>query len=148
MNNYIRNEYKVHLQYHIHKNPYKQRYIADSSKCFTKPLSLLLTKLLSDIKESHQRYCSTAYSRSDVYKMWILINLKDLLDNLKSHDFSKIDIMKIYDFSTLYTILPHDKLKSRLFQIIDNCFFEQKLHPTIQISSDWETRYIFCKASF
>jgi hypothetical protein len=33
-----------------------QRYIAGSIKCSTKPQSLLLTKLLTDIKESLQRY--------------------------------------------------------------------------------------------
>ena len=48
--------------------------------------------------------------------MWILKNSK-----FKSRDFSKIDCIKTYGFSTLYTIIPHDKLKSRLFQIIDNC---------------------------
>jgi hypothetical protein len=36
----------------LHKNPYKQRYIAGSSKYSTKILSLLLTKLLTAIKES------------------------------------------------------------------------------------------------
>jgi hypothetical protein len=35
--------------------------------------------------------------------------------------FSKMDSMKTYDFSTLYTTIPLSKLKSRLFQIIDNC---------------------------
>ena len=55
----------------LHKNPYKQRYIAGSSKCSTKPVSLLLTKLLTAIKESLQKYCSTAYSRSGVNQMWI-----------------------------------------------------------------------------
>ena len=30
----------------MHKNPYKHRFIAGSSKCSTKPLSILLTKLL------------------------------------------------------------------------------------------------------
>ena len=109
----------------LHKNPYKQRYIAGSSKCSTKPLSLLLTKLLTAIKESLQRYCSTAYSRSGVNQMWILKNSKELLENLKSHDFSKIDSIKTYDFSTLYTTIPHNKLKSRLFQIIDNCFLNK-----------------------
>jgi hypothetical protein len=68
-------------------------------------------------KESLQRYCSTGYSRSGVNRMWILKNLKELLETLMSHDFSKIDSIKTYDFSTLYTIIPHNKLKSQLFQI-------------------------------
>jgi hypothetical protein len=106
----------------LHKNPNKQRYTAGSSKCSTKPLSLLHTKLLTAIKESLQRYCFTAYSRSGVIQMWILKNSKEFLENVKFHDVSKIDSIKIYDFSTLYTTIPHNKLKSRLFQIMDNCF--------------------------
>jgi hypothetical protein len=45
------------------KNTFKklQRCIAGSSKCSTKPLSLLLNELLTATKESLQRYCSTAY---------------------------------------------------------------------------------------
>jgi hypothetical protein len=68
--------------------------------------------------------------------MWILKSSKEILENLKSHDFSKIDSIKTYDFSTLYTTIPHNKLKYGLFQIIDNCFLKQKWHPEIQISSD------------
>jgi hypothetical protein len=41
---------------------------------------------------------------------------------LKSQDFSIIDSFKTYDFSTIYAKIPHDKLKCRLFQTIDNCF--------------------------
>jgi hypothetical protein len=92
-------------------------------------LVLLLTKLLRAIKKSLQRYCSTAYSRSGVNQMWILKNSKELLENLKSHDFSKIDSIKTYDFSRLYTTIPHNRLKSRLFQIINNCFFKTKMAP-------------------
>ena len=35
----------------MHKNPYKHRFIAGSLKCSTKPLSILLTKLLTHIKQ-------------------------------------------------------------------------------------------------
>jgi hypothetical protein len=44
---------------------------------------------------------------------------------VESHDFSKIDSIKTYDFSTLYTTIPHNKLKSRPFQIIDNRFLNK-----------------------
>jgi hypothetical protein len=64
-------------------------------------------KLLTAIKKSLQRYCSTAYSRSN--QMWIFKNSKERLENLKSRDFSKIDSTKTYDFSTLYTTIPHNK---------------------------------------
>jgi hypothetical protein len=38
----------------LHKIPYKHEYIAGSSKCFTKPLSLLLTNVLTAVKEKLQ----------------------------------------------------------------------------------------------
>ena len=78
----------------LHKNPYKQRYIAGSGKWSTKPLSLLLTKILTVVKEELQEYSATIYSRSVVNQMWILKNSKELLNNLKSQDFTKINSLQ------------------------------------------------------
>ena len=44
----------------LHKCPYKQRYIAGSAKCSTKPLSKLLTSILSAVKAGLQSYCELA----------------------------------------------------------------------------------------
>ena len=41
----------------LHKNPYKERYIAGSSKCSTKPLSKILTSVLTTVKDGLQTYC-------------------------------------------------------------------------------------------
>ena len=106
----------------MHTNPYKHRFIAGSVRCSTKPLSILLTKLLTHIKQGLQKYCETAYSRSGVNQMWILKNSKELLEHLKSPNFNNITSIKSFDFSTLYTTIPHDKLKSRLASIIRNSF--------------------------
>ena len=54
--------------------------------------------------------------------MWILKNSKELLEHLKSPNFNHITSIKSFDFSTLYTTIPHDKLKSRLASIIRNSF--------------------------
>ena len=110
----------------LHKSPYKQRYIAGSSKCSTKDLSIILTKILSAVKEGQQKYCDTVYSRSSINHMWILKNSKDLLHNLESRSLSKIHSLKTFDFSTLYTTLPHSKLKSRLIGLIKNSFSYKK----------------------
>ena len=109
----------------MHKNPYKHRFIAGSSKCSTKPLSILLTKLLTHIKQSLQKYCEIAYSRSGVNQMWILKNSKELLEHLQSPNFNHITSIKSFDFSTLYTTIPHHKLKSRLATIIRNSFIHK-----------------------
>ena len=89
------------------QNPYKHRFIAGSAKCSTKLLSILLTKLLTH-KQGLHKYYKTAYSRSLVNHMWILKNLKELLEHLQSPNFNHI------------TSIPHDKLKSRLACIIRN----------------------------
>ena len=94
----------------MHKNPYKHRFIAGSSKCSTKPLSILLTKLLKHIKQGLQKYCETAYSRSGINQMWILKNSEELLEHLKSPAFNHVTSIKSFDFSTLYTTIPHQKL--------------------------------------
>ena len=96
----------------LHKTPYKERYIAGSSVCSTKELSIHLTKILSAVKEGQQQYCETVYSRSGINPMWILKNSKDILDNFKSRSFSQVSSIKTFDFSTRYTTLLHDKLKT------------------------------------
>ena len=106
----------------MHKNPYKHRFIAGSAKCSTKPLSILLTKLLTHIKQGLQKYCETTYSRSGINLMWILKNSKELLEHLKSPTFNRVTSIKSFDFSTLYTTIPHQKLKDRLTSIIRNAF--------------------------
>jgi hypothetical protein len=66
---------------------------------------------IKESQEGQQKYCETVYSRSGINHMWTLKNSKDLLDNLKSRSFSQVSSIKTFDFSTLYTTLPHDKLK-------------------------------------
>ena len=66
----------------MHKNPYKHRFIAGSSKCSTKPLSILLTKLLPNIKQGLKKYCETAYSRNKYSEDDIIKMLEFLVDNI------------------------------------------------------------------
>ena len=86
---------------------YKQRYIAGSAKCSMEPLSKLLTCILSAVKIGLQSYCDTSYSRSGVNQMWILKNSKDLLEYIQSRTLSSCNSIKTFDFSTLYTTIPH-----------------------------------------
>ena len=107
----------------LHKTPYKERYIAGSSKCSTKPLSKLLTSLLSAVKTGLQKYCNIMYAHSGINQMWILKNSKQLLEDLKSLSISGINNINTFDFSTLYTTIPHSKLKKRLKDFIFRSFF-------------------------
>ena len=106
----------------MHKNPYKHRSIACSAKCTTKPLSILLTKLLTHIKQGLQKYPKTAYSRRSLNQMRIRKNLKALLKHLKSPNLNQITSIKSFHCSTLYTTIPRAKLKSRLASITPYSF--------------------------
>ena len=106
----------------LHKSPYKHRFIAGSSKCTTKDLSCLLTKLLSTIKDGLVRYCKTKTSHNSVSNMWILKNSTSLLSSLDQLGVHKATSFQTFDFSTLYTSSTHDLLKSRISNLVNNTF--------------------------
>ena len=106
----------------LHKSPYKHRFIAGSSKCTTKDLSCLLTKVLSTIKDGLVRYCNTKTSRNGVNNMWILKNSTSLLSSLDQPDVRTATSVQTFDFSTLYTSIQHDLLKSRISNLSHNAF--------------------------
>ena len=106
----------------LHKSPYKHRFIVGSSKCTTKDLSCLLTKVLSTIKDGLVRYCNTKTSRNGVNNMWILKNSTSLLSSLDQLDVRTATSVQTFDFSTLYTSIPHDILKSKISNLVHNAF--------------------------
>ena len=57
--------------------------------------------------------------------MWILKNSKGLLENLKAQSIHSVNSIKSFDFSILYTTITHDKLKSKLKEIINQCTFHK-----------------------
>ena len=58
----------------LHKSPVKHSFIAGFSKCTTKQLSSLLTKILTVIKTGPEKLCSIRTSHTGVNNMWILKN--------------------------------------------------------------------------
>ena len=61
------NQNKVPTSYclpELHKNPYKARFIANSSSCTTTELSKLLTSCLTAVKKHAIKYCAKVYERS------------------------------------------------------------------------------------
>ena len=54
--------------------------------------------------------------------MWILKNSTSLLSSLSHLGVHRATSIQTFDFSTLYTSIPHDLLKSRMNRIINNAF--------------------------
>ena len=80
----------------------------------------LLTCILSAVKTGLQSYCNTSYSRGSVNQMWILKNSNDLLEYIQSRSLSSCNNIKPFNFSTLYTTIPHSKLKDTLRELVQH----------------------------
>jgi hypothetical protein len=105
----------------LHKKPYKARFIANSKSCSTKRLSVILTSCLTEIKAHWQRYSLKTYEQSGINYFWSIKNSNEFLSKLdkKQHYVNSIST---YDFSTLYTTLPHGLIKTKLFNLISRTF--------------------------
>ena len=105
----------------LHKRPYKARFIANSSSCTTTELSKLLTSCLTAIKSHVIRYCETVYETSNKNWFWSIKNSGEVLSKLKCRGF-RATSLSTYDFSTLYTTLPHNLIKEKLLDLIEWTF--------------------------
>ena len=108
----------------MHKKPHsKQRFIAASGCCTTKPISSLLTKVLKLIENTLRGFCAYYHKNYGINPMWILKNSTSVHKILASFNRKKIaKLLKTYDFSTLYTSIPHKKLKTKISWVIRKAF--------------------------
>ena len=101
----------------LHKRPYKSHLIANSSSCATTELSILLTSCLIAIKNHAQQFMKGMVK---LY-FWSIKNSDEILNKLKSKGFLA-SALSTYDFSTLYTTLPHNLIKEKLTELIEHTF--------------------------
>ena len=101
--------------------PINSRFIANSSACTTTELSILLTSCLTAIKNHVIKYCTTVYERNSKKLFWSIKNSGEILNKLKSRGFLA-SCLSTYDFSTVYTTLPHNLIKEKLTKLIEQTF--------------------------
>ena len=107
----------------MHKNPIGARFIVASKKCSTKLLSKSVSKAFKLIFHQTQHFYDKSHFYSSIKQFWVIENSKPLLEkidkiNLKANAKS----ISTFDFSTLYTKLPHEDLINALKSIIDFAF--------------------------
>ena len=116
----------------LHKNPYKFRFIAGSKFCSTKQLSVLLSNGLKKVQEFWMNYCGQIEGRSGVNRFWILPNSKALLEQLNGAGVRvPYEEISSWDFSTLYTTIPHADLKRCLKSLIYKTYEKNKFQKMI-----------------
>ena len=109
----------------LHKRPYKARFIANSSSFTTTEISKLLTSCLIDIKAKVIKYCETVYERSGKNMLWPMKKSGEVLSKLKDIGYQATSL-STYDFSTLYTTLPHNLIKEKLIDLIERTFYKKE----------------------
>ena len=81
----------------------------------------MLTYGLTSIKKHVIKYFEKVYKRSGKNLFWSIKNSCEVLNKLKSRGF-RASSLSTYDFSTLYTTLPHNLIKDKLVDLIERTF--------------------------
>lgn len=111
----------------MHKKIPKERYIAASNKCTTKTLSTIITQCLKLVTKQHRRLCYTIEKRTGVNRMWVIDNSADVLEKIDYYnDNTNARNVWTYDFSTLYTNIPHTDLKKKMKWVVEKAFDSEK----------------------
>jgi hypothetical protein len=111
----------------MHKLPPKERFIASSRRCVTKPLSQLLTKCLKTVQSTWKRKCERDFKRTGIKSFWIVESTDEVLKVVEEVNKKKMaKDVESYDFSTLYTKIEHEVLKEAMKFVIEGAFEEER----------------------
>ena len=83
--------------------------------------SKLITECLKLVRSHCTAYCKTIRERTGVNCMWIINNSLDVIRALEEKQLS-LNHVSTWDFSTLYTSLPHAQLKKKLHDLLERVF--------------------------
>ena len=67
------------------------------------------------------KYCEKVSEKSGKNLFWSIKNSGEILNKLKTRGFRAVSL-STYDFSTLYTTLPHNLIKEKLIDLIERTF--------------------------
>ena len=105
----------------LHTRPCKSRFISHSSHCSTSILSKHITSALTAVKDHVMKYSETAFSNSNINYCWSVKKSSEVIEKLRLRNFQGSQVSS-FDFSTLYTSLPHDFIKAKVLSLINWCF--------------------------
>ena len=107
----------------MHKTPIKFRFIIAAPDCTIKPLAKSLTSIFSLFYKQIESYNKKCSFFSGVNTFWVIQNNKPVIRTInKINDRRQGRSIETFDFSTLYTKIPHNKLTDVLCKMVDFCF--------------------------
>ena len=107
----------------LHKNPIGERFIIASPECSVKPLLKDVTNILKLFQNNVSNYHDRRRVWTNVSNFWVIQNNRPVTERIaKINNTKKAKTVRTFDFSTLYTKIPHHLLKGALEDIVDFCF--------------------------
>ena len=106
-----------------HKVPTKARFIVAAVRCSIKPLAKCLTSILKLFYKQIENYNLKSHYFSGIKTFWVIQDKQPAVKAIHSlNTRNKARSIMTFDFSTLYTKIPHDKLIFVLNELTDFCF--------------------------
>ena len=107
----------------MHYSPPRCRFIVASSSCSTKPLSKVASSIYKHIFNQVRNFHRKSTFYKNYNRFWVIENSAPVIEKLsKLNERKRARDISTYDFSTLYTKLPHDELIQNLNDIVDFAF--------------------------
>ena len=107
----------------MHYSPPRFRFIVASSSCSTKPLSSLASTVYKHIFNQVRNFHDKSTFYKNYNRFWVIENSKPIIEKIeKINSRTGAKDISTYDFSTLYTKLPHDDIIKNLSEIVDFAF--------------------------
>ena len=107
----------------MHKKPSKARFIVAASSGSIKPLARKLTSIFKVFQRQINNFHLKGRFFSGVKSFWVIQDKQPVLKSINNINKRRCaKSISTFDFSTLYTKLPHDKLKYVLHHITDFCW--------------------------
>ena len=107
----------------LHKNPTSHRFITSGRNCTTQPLSINIGYCLKEILNIIRSNSKFHRKKTGINTCFIIDN-REQVTNFMKHCNQKKNVHSVstFDFKTLYTSIPLDKLKSKLALVIRRAF--------------------------
>ena len=107
----------------MHKNPTKHRFTVASKSCSTKQLSTAVSNTFKLIHRQTENFHRYSKFDANYNKFWVIQNTDPVLASLNKINGKKsAKCISCFDFSTLYTNIPHNKLLEKLNDLVDFAF--------------------------
>ena len=111
----------------FHKPILKPRFIVSYANCSIKPLSSTLSRALTEVQNQIEKYSNMLTKCNGLNEYWVIKNSLSILERLRYLNNKRSGRnITTYDFTTLYTMLPHSEIVESMNSVIDLSFKSAK----------------------